>query len=160
MHISLKAICTMLCLAAFAVWAQQKVDQGKPGNQGAWPVTFSSPTFPTDGGVPSGGAPVAIYPYRCASTSPVNKYACDGGVQTIGSASSRLYTVVTNSGDDLGAGSGFVKCRPDGTNPTLTAGSAGNGLTAGNSINYTNVSGAPIKCICSTGYIGSFECVP
>lgn len=135
------------------------VDQGSPGKFGPWPVTFAEPVFPSDGGTPTAGS-VGIYPYQCANSSPNSIVWMDGGVQVIGVASSRLYTVVTNLGDDQGAGSGIVKCRSDGVTPSLTAGTAGWVGTPSNSINYTNSAGAPIRCIGGGVWVGGFECVP
>jgi hypothetical protein len=161
MNFNLKVV-----LAAFVVafvfnvaLAQGKVDQGAPGTQGPWVVRGTVPTFPSDGGVVNGAA-ISIYPYHCANSSPTTKYACDAGAMTIGGSVNRLYTVVTNAGDDLGGGTGFVKCRPDGV-PTLDAGTPGQGLSVGASVNYTNSKGAAIQCICASGtYVGGFECAP
>lgn len=158
MKFNVAAFIVGFVLCATFARAQSKVDQGAPGTQGAWPVTVSAPIFIVDGGSINGGS-IATFPYHCANTSPTTKIACDGGVQIIGGAVARLYTVVTNAGDDLGAGSGFVKCRPDGV-PSLTAGTPGQGGTPGWSVNYTNSQGAPIRCICNSGYVGGFECAP
>lgn len=142
---------------ALLAWGQTKVDQGKPGNQGSWPVTMGAPVYPSDGGVSSA---VGTFPYHCANSSPNTKVWMDGGAQTIGSATSRIYTIVTNNGDDLGAGTGIVKCRSDGTNPTLVAGTPGANLGVGVSVSYTNTSGAPISCIGTSLWVGGFECAP
>lgn len=151
-----------LALIATAAIAGTVVDQGSPGKSGPWPVTGATPTFPSDGGTVNGGS-IATYPYHCANASPNTKIFMDAGVQTIGGftdGGSRLYIVVTNNGDDLGAGSGSVKCRSDGVNPSLTAGAPGALLGVGSSITYTNSAGAPVKCIGSSLWVGGFECAP
>ncbi|MFZ2152114.1 MAG: hypothetical protein WAV09_03340 [Minisyncoccia bacterium] len=190
MNFRLAAVSTLTLLFVGAVSiAQSKVDQGKPGIQGPWPVTGSivvgdggalnvnivdsgtlnvnvlsiadaGAAFMSDGGVINGRS-IGVYPYHCADSSPSLKYLCDAGAQTIGGSVDRLYTVVTNAGDDLGSAGGYVRCRSDGTAPTLDAGAPGQGLdSVGATVSYTNAKGAAIKCICAVGYIGSFECAP
>ena len=134
------------------------VDQGAPGNQGAWPVRFVSPSFPTDGGTSTSYSTVSVYPYPCANSSPNKVTYQDGGVQNIPttSASNRLYTIVCNSKDNS---SGNLRCRADGTSPTTTVGSIGDVLAVGDCIPYTNSSGFPVKCIGTNLYVTSFECV-
>lgn len=134
------------------------VNQGAPGNQGAWPVRFSPPLFPSDGGSGTGATAVAVYPYPCNQTSPNKQTYQDGGVQNVPTtaATNRLYTIICNSKDNS---SGNLRCRADGTSPTNVVGSAGDVLGAGDCIPYTNPSGSPVKCIGSGLYVSSFECV-
>lgn len=136
----------------------QKVDQGAPGSQGAWPVRFVTPTFPTDGGTSTSYSTVSVYPYPCATTSPNKVTYQDGGVQNVPTtaATNRLYTIVCNSKDNS---SGNLRCRADGTNPTTTVGTIGDVLSVGDCIPYTNPSGFPVKCIGTNLYVTSFECV-
>lgn len=133
-------------------------NQGSPGNQGAWPVRFVSPTFPGDGGTSTSYSTVSVYPYPCATTSPNKVTYQDGGVQNVPTtaASNRLYTIVCNSKDNS---TGNLRCRADGTAPTTTVGSIGDVLAVGDCIPYTNPSGFPVKCIGSNLYVTSFECV-
>ncbi len=133
-------------------------NQGSPGNQGAWPVRFETPTFPSDGGLPSSSTSVAVYPYPCATSSPNKIVYMDAGVQNTPSTSAtrRLYTVVCNSRENI---SGNLKCRADGTNPTTATGSAGDVLGVGDCVPYTNPSGFPVKCIGSNLYVTTYECV-
>lgn len=152
----------IFAVVASLALGQTIVDQGKPGTKGPWPVTGSVPVFIVDGGVTNGGA-FATYPYHCANASPYSIKACDGGVQTITGITdggSRIYIVVTNLGDDLGAGTSVIKCRPDGVLPSLTAGTAGWLGSVGGSIQWTNSVGAPVKCACTSGWVGGFECAP
>jgi hypothetical protein len=145
-------------LATGYVVAQSKVDQGRPGTQGPWPVTLASPSYPSDGGYPSGTTGTATYPYPC-SQAVQNVYVMDAGSINIGTASSRLYTIVCNSRDNT---SGNIRCRvdSDGGVPTTTVGSTGDVLSTGDCISYTNPPGVPIRCIGASVYLTSFECVP
>lgn len=152
------AILITFLFAASLAFAQTKIDQGKPGTQGPWPVAGAPAIFNSDGGVVNGGT-IATYPYHCADTSPNTKVQMDGGVITIGGSVNRLYTVVTNTGDDRGGGTAVVKCRSDGV-PSLTAGTPGWVGSVGGSISYTNSKGAPIRCIGASGWVGGFECAP
>lgn len=147
----------LLIFAATFAFADEKVNQGAPGNQGAWPVRIATPVFPTDGGSSSAYSSVSVYPYPCATTSPNKITYMDGGVQNVPAtgASNRLYTVVTNSKENT---TGTIKCRADGTNPSATVGTAGDVLGVGDAIPYTNPSGSPIKCIGSGLYVTTFEC--
>lgn len=143
--------------ASFAA-AGTTVDQGQPGTQGAWPVRFIAPVFPTDGGTSTSYSTVSTYPYPCAISSPNKVTYQDGGVQNVPTTAvtNRLYVVVCNTKDNS---SGNLRCRADGTNPTTTTGSVGDVLGVGDCISYTNPSGFPVKCIGSNLYVSSYECV-
>lgn len=145
-------------LASAYTVAQTKVDQGKPGNQGPWPVTIQSPFYPADGGAPSGVTPSATYPYPC-SRAIQNVYLTDGGQTVMGSASSRLYTIICNSRDNT---TGNIRCRADadGGAVSATVGTVGDVLATGDCISYTNPPGVPIRCIGGGVYTTTFECVP
>lgn len=148
-----------LLAASFAsAQGQVKADQGAPGNQGAWPVRFVTPSFPTDGGTSTSYSTVSVYPYPCATTSPNKVTYQDAGVQNIPTTATanRLYTIVCNSKDNT---SGNLRCRADGTAPVMAAGEIGDVLAVGDCIPYTNPSGFPVKCIGSNLYVTSFECV-
>jgi len=156
----MKTSILVFCFAAFTTFAATQVDQGAPGNQGAWKVTLngSAPVFPSDGGTPTGTSYSAVYPYPCRTTSPNKVVYHDGGSQNVPgtSATSRLYTVVCNTRDNT---TGNLRCRADGTTPTVTAGSAGDVLGVGDCISYTNPSGFPVKCVGLNLYSSTFECV-
>jgi hypothetical protein len=145
-------------LAAGYVVAQSLVDQGKPGRQGPWPVTITSPTYPSDGGYPAGTTGTATYPYPCSQAVQTD-YVTDGAAQTMGSAPSRLYTIISNSLDNT---SGNARCRADsdGGIPVVTAGTVGDVLSTGDCISYTNPPGVPIRCSGGGIYLTTFECVP
>jgi hypothetical protein len=139
--------------------AQNKVDQGAPGKQGAWPVTTTNASFPSDGGLPTGTSALATYPYPCSAVYQA-VYFMDAGIQTIGVApGARLYTIACNSRDNS---TGTIRCRADADAGVLvtTAGSIGDALSPGDCISYTNPRGKPIRCIGATTYLMSFECAP
>lgn len=145
-------------LATGYVVAQSKVDQGRPGTQGPWPVTLTSPTYPSDGGYPSGTTGTATYPYPCSQAVQAT-YLMDAGSINIGLASTRLYTIVCNSRDNS---TGNVRCRADSDGGVVatTVGTTGDVLSTGDCISYTNPPGVPIRCIGGGVYVTSFECVP
>lgn len=158
MHTALKIFLAVALTAALAV-AGTPVDQGSPGKQGAWPVTYSSPSYPSDGGNPTGVPGVATYPYPCSAVYQAT-YLMDGGVITVGVApTSRLYLIACNSRDNT---SGNIRCRADADAGVLvtTAGSIGDVLGTGDCISYTNPLGRPVKCIGASTYLTTFECAP
>jgi hypothetical protein len=158
--------------ASFAL-AQSKVDQGKPGTQGGWPVTVGSPisltipdgglsvflptpVYPADGGHPTSLSVVDVVPYPC-NTSKETTYLMDGGVFTLGSLNPRLYVVACNTSDNT---AGVVRCRGDGTAPIVDAGSAGTVLSVGSCVPYINTIGQPVKCVGASNYLSAYECGP
>jgi len=156
------AFLVSFCLFAALAFAGTPVDQGSPGKQGPWPVTIPAPTWPSDGGNVTNATNVGTYPYPCAATSPMRKVWMDGGVQTMGTTShARLYIVVTNVDNDQGGtGTGYVKCRVDGTAPNLTAGSPGTVLLTNYSVVYTNPEASRVRCIGASQWVGTYECEP
>lgn len=155
----IRNIFVVLALASLVAWAGSVVDQGSPGKSGAWPVTYSAPTFPSDGGNPTGTSSVATYPYPCSAVYQAT-YLMDGGVVTVGVApTSRLYLIACNSRDNT---SGNIRCRADADAGVLvtTAGSIGDVLSTGDCISYTNPVGRPVKCIGGGTYLTTFECAP
>lgn len=155
------AVLVGLALGATAAFAQTitKVDQGKPGTQGPWPVTFSSVVWPTDGGAATGVGGTGTFPYPCGATSKQTTYTMDAGAVTVGGTlAARVYSVLCNSADNA---SGVVRCRADGTAATTTVGSAGTVLAVGSCVLFTNPSGKPITCAgAGSLYVSDFECAP
>jgi len=146
----------LVVLVASITLAQSKVDQGKPGVQGPWSVTAPIPVFPADGGTPSNIFKVADFPYICG-TNLETVVVMDGGCLTIGTLNPRLYIVAINSKDNT---SGNVRCRNDGTCPTLTVGSPGQVLGVGDGVPFANSYGQPVKCIGVSNYVTVSECGP
>lgn len=94
----------------------------------------------------------------CSTASTFTKVWMDGGVQTLApTATTNRYAVITNVGDDLGAGSNIIKCRTGTTAPTLTAGTPGTVLLTNYSVVYT---GAPtVKCVGAGVWASVYECL-
>jgi hypothetical protein len=139
---------------SLTVFAQTKVDQGKPGTQGPWPVTMPT-TYPSDGGFPSGATGA---PYPCGPTSINGVTQMDGGSITIGTLSRRLYIVICNSKENS---SGNIKCRGDNTAASLTAGTPGTWLAVGDCIPFANPAGFTARCIGgNANYASWYECGP
>ncbi len=137
-------------------FAQTKVDQGKPGTQGSWPVTFSGPSFPADGGFPAGSTVVNDIPYQCGAASAQAVTRMDGGSNIVGALNPRLYIVVCNSKDNT---TGDIRCRADGV-PVITTGSPGTVLGIGDCVPFTNPGGLPVRCIGGSNYVSTYECAP
>lgn len=153
-----KAMFFAAVLVSVAALAQTVVNQGKPGNQGPWPVTL---TPAADGGIST----VNGYPGPCAATSS------DGGapqrVTSVGVAAStcpaqqdlnRRYIVYCNSSENTG--SPIVKIRIDGTAPVIGIATAGDVLLPGDCILYPISSAAAPSCIANAAStaVTSFEC--
>lgn len=142
-------------------------NQGRPGTQGAWPVSISGSVVSTDGG--SAGS--ATYPTQCRAT------AQDGGVvhqivqmgvnaQQVPNypAAGRVYVNICSSPQNTA--SILIKCRADGTAPVYADGTTGAGdtLAVGDCVLYTAPTSANVvRCISNIdagNYVTSYECVP
>lgn len=137
-----------------------KADQGRPGNQGAWPVAVT--------GSADGGAYATVY------TTPAKCAAGDGGFSyhkttSVGVASGatpsaqtagRQYITLCNSLQN--AGNPMVKCRIDGTTPVMAVANAGDVLGIGDCIVYPIATAITPLCIADTAStnVTSFECIP
>lgn len=136
----------------------QKVDQGRPGNQGPWPVTL---TIQSDGGFASSYA----YPGPCAST------ATDAGstqqVTAVGTSAgvcpglqdpNRKYIVYCNSSEN--SGTPIVKIRIDGTAPVIGISNPGDVLLPGDCITYPIQGSATPSCISNAAStaVTTFQC--
>lgn len=134
-----------------------KADQGRPGNQGPWPVTLTGGTTLADGGT----APSTTLPYPCAIASPNSITSVTNASTTTPATAQagRVWTNVCNSPQNA-AGS-IVKCRADGTAPVFAAGNAGDVLELGDCVTYTVPASRNILCISnSAGGISTltYEC--
>jgi hypothetical protein len=138
----------------------QKVDQGAPGKQGAWPVTGTTISTGSDGGV------VMTYPGTCAQT------AADGGLlhksTAVGtsavpvpttSTASRISLEVCNSLQNTGTP--LLKCRADGTAPVMAVTNAGDVLGIGDCRVFNIPASNVLQCIADAASTNalSFECV-
>lgn len=149
----------VLCFVASAVYAQGTVtaNQGRPGNQGAWPVTLVGA-----GGGGGSTATVLTLPAVCTSSS-VHKSTTVGvaaGNTPSSQAASRAYLTLCNSLQNTGTP--LVKCRMDAVAPVMAAGNPGDVLGIGDCITYPVAAAQVVQCIADAAstYVTSFECVP
>ncbi len=141
----------LLATAGLAIAQQQVVaNQGKPGNQGPWPVI----SIGTDGGA------VIVQPVQCRGTS--SQKITTTGVAAVNTPSAqlagRIYIEICNSLQNTGTP--YIKCRVDGTAPVMAAGNVGDVLGVGDCIRYDIPAGVVPQCIAdaATTYATSFEC--
>ena len=153
-----------LLIAALAL-GQQKVDQGKPGTQGPWPVT-GSVTVLGDGGIIvvglADGGVVATYPRICTASS-VTATTVVGGTSLpvpATAAAQRIYINVCNSAQN--ASTAIVKCRDGNTAPVFAAGNPGVALLFGDCERFSAAAGNVINCIADAAgrNVETYECVP
>lgn len=134
---------------AFAVmaWANQLVDQGKPGQFGPWPVTTAA-----DSGI-------SVTQQQCgAMTNAITSVGVAAVNTPASQLSGRMFITLCNSLQN--AGTPLVKCRTDGTAPVMAATNAGDVLGIGDCITYPISSSVVPSCISDTAatYVTSFEC--
>jgi len=153
-----KVLVVAALLAAIAAWSQSIVGQGRPGNQGPWPVSISGS---------DGGSTIPTTTAQCQSA------AADAGlihqVTTVGTAAAntpannhntRLYLEICNSYQNTG--NPILKCRSDATAPVAASGNAGDVLGVGDCIRYSIPASNVVQCISdAAGTIAtSYECIP
>lgn len=159
----LSALFVGLVLSAVA-FAQQIVNQGKPGTQGAWPVACVSGCGAGGGGgggtlVIDGGLPV--FPVRCLASSP-NAFTSVGLTAAsvpASPASARVYTRLCVTLEASGVPQ--VKCRTDGVDPVFGT-SPGEVLSPGDCVTYTLAGTNNIRCIANAAStpVSTYECLP
>lgn len=158
-----------VCLMAVAAFAQQKVDQGRPGNQGPWPVTCTncSSTVIIDGGLTSavyfdGGYIGQTADYQCSNDSAFKNNIVGSTAVAMpidGGLPGRLYVRVCNSLQN--SGNPLVKCLfGPGLTPVMAVGNPGDVIGTGDCVTYPARSDAGVTCIADTAttYVPSFEC--
>ncbi len=161
----MKYFVSFIVLVAGVAFAQTVVMQGKPGNQGAWPVTLSSggggsiPVVGPDGGVVQiAGTVIVVGPDGGVVQINGSVVGSDGGavdiqtpcntvvesVTTTGltslpvpatAQSSRKMIVICNSPENTN--SPILKCRADGVVPVIGVAAAGQALGKGDCITYS-----------------------
>lgn len=120
-----------------------KADQGRPGNQGPWPVAM--------GGSAQDGGAVVVQDAPCAS--PVESYiAFDGGgasaVPAAGPLAGRRTIIICSS--QRNSGSPIWTIRNDNTAPTTAISSPGQTLGVGDCISYAMGASTTINAISDT----------
>lgn len=148
-----------------------KSDQGRPGNQGSWPVTITGGSGSTSIVIgPDGGAVVvsgSVFPGQCRQTTP------DGGSPyssvSVGAAAvlvptlpaaGRAYVEICNSLQNTGTP--LLKCRADGIVPVMAVTNAGDVLGIGDCYAYSITASNPPQCIADAASTNALvhECVP
>lgn len=158
-------LCTSLLVGAVAL-AQSlvKADQGKPGNQGPWPVTVVS----GGGGstVYDGGNPTAVTGVTCSSTiadagSPQQVTAVGVTAVAVPAQASlnRFYMTVCNSIEN--SGTPQVKCLYNGVAPVMGKTTKGDVLGVGDCWRFDISTSNTLECISDTAAtaVSSDECV-
>ncbi len=135
-------------LATSLVFAQQKIDQGKPGTQGAWPVVIAVTTLP-DGGV------TAAQPVKFFCTTPKSGITIvDGGtVATLpadGGLSGRWFIRVCTTSKN--ANTPMIACTDDGQTPSIAFNGVGESIVWGDCHTYYTTNA--IQCVSDTALTG------
>lgn len=160
---NIKALLVGLVLGVTAAFAQTKVDQGKPGTQGPWPVTIVGGTGGGGGGsggsgtntVTDAGVSVSV-PYCSATASKNTTVGVASTAVPASPLAGRWLIRVCNSYRN--SGTPIITCTSDGTTPTAASSSAGDTLGVGDCAQYTT--GSVINCISDTAStaVTSEEC--
>ena len=147
----IRAFLLSMTLVAGFTFAQSKVDQGKPGNQGPWPVTITGSG--TGGG---SGSSVVVTDSPCLSPRE-SVLVFDGGNFTpcpVSALAGRRTVTFCNS--PRNAGSPIWTIRADGLAPTTASNTAGQDFALGDCVTYwmgatSDDGGSPTNCISDTG---------
>jgi len=153
-----KLIAIFMTVAFVAVGvadAQNKVDQGRPGNQGAWTVALVAGAPPA----PGAASIVQTTPQICLTPKHnITSVGLAAGNTPAAQLAARRFITFTNSPEN--AGSPKVKCRIDGVAPVMGNTNVGDVLTLGSSITYAIGTATVPQCISDTAATAviSFEC--
>ena len=127
--------------------AAQVVDQGRPGKEGAWPVTIV-------GGSGGGGGTSAVTVQDAPCASPLDTFfipsTTDGGTCPPTALSGRRSIVLCNAIKNSALGTPIITVTVDGTSPTTSINSQGQDLNVGDCITYNVPSTTPLHCISDT----------
>lgn len=155
------AVVLILTVSSF-VCAQTKVDQGKPGTQGPWPVTCTNCGGGGGGSgwTPDGGFIGQVTPVYCSAASVNAATAVSTASVAVPAATTatRVSILVCNSLENTGLP--LVKCRDDNTAVALGVANPGETINPGDCIMYNSKVG--VRCISNTAStaVTTFECVP
>lgn len=153
------AVFVGLVIAAVA-FAQQKVDQGKPGTQGCWPVC----TQGSSGTGSDGGATSSVWPAPCRVIVQTN----DAGIGTTATpvpgtpATGRIWIRICNS--ILNSSSTICTCSAWTCPQSAAVGAVGDPLATGDCVTYpmTTQDGGVPCCVCNGAgsFLPATECLP
>lgn len=155
----LAVVLGVVLIAGLAI-SDERVDQGRPGTQGPWPVVM---TNLADGGTGS----VFVMDRKCQISSPYTNTSVGVSATSVPASAqaARVYVQVCNSLQN--SGNPLVKCRTDGTDPVMAITNAGDVFGVGDCKNYpiggTNPdAGNTLRCIADTAStnVTAFECIP
>lgn len=159
-----KTLAVVLVVASALAFAQQKVDQGRPGTQGPWPVTITSGaavvTVSFDGGFIG-----TVYTQPCTrivSTNDAGYGTTPSRVPASGPAAGRIWIRICNS--LLNSSSTQCICATDSCPSVVAASTQGDLLATADCATYplgVADSGVPC-CVCNGAgsYLPTQECVP
>lgn len=138
--------------------AQSKVDQGRPGNQGPWPVSVAGGTVTVL--VTADGGTTYVAPAQCSGMAhKVASIGVAAGNCPATQLANRRYVVLCNSLENVGTPT--VKVRTDGTDPVTGVAAAGDVIGVGDCLQF-DVSAATVpRCIATVAAtaVHSYECV-
>lgn len=140
-----------------------KADQGKPGNQGPWPVTGTIVVVPGfDGGTPEAVTDVicnAVLP-DAGSPQQVTSVGVSATPVPVIPAATRYYITVCNSSENTGTP--LVKCLYNNVSPVMGIANNGDVLGVSDCWKYPITGTNQLKCISDTAStaVTSNECVP
>ncbi len=135
-------------LSAGFVFAQEKVDQGKPGTQGPWPVTIVSPTL-SDGGSSS----AITVKFLCATVKSGITIVDGGTVASLpadGGLSGRWFIRVCATGKN--SGTPMIACTDDGQTPSMAYNGVGESIETSDCRTYYTSN--TIQCVSDTALTG------
>jgi hypothetical protein len=130
-----------LAVYAQVAKAQQKVDQGKPGTQGPWPVTYGTTA---DGGVIA--FPVKFFCNGVKSGTTIVDGGTVANLPADGGLSGRWFIRVCTTGKN--SGTPMIACTDDGQTPSMTFDAVGESIETSDCRTYytPNI----IKCVSDT----------
>lgn len=142
------ALFSALTLVFGVAFAQSKVDQGKPGLQGPWPVTIQSGTL-SDGGTST----AITVKFLCESVKSGITIVDGGTVQNVpadGGLSGRWFIRVCTTGKNSGVP--MIACTDDGQTPSMSFNAVGESIETSDCRTYYTPN--TIKCVSDTALTG------
>lgn len=144
----------VMAAAGFALAQRMVIDQGRPGREGAWPVT-GNVSVSLDGGMTTTPAPCTTNAHKITVVTSSTAVSTPSSQLT-----GRRFIVLCNSLQN--SGSPILKCRVDGVSPVIAAGNPGDVLGIGDCIQYAIPSSVVPHCISNSGAginVTSYECL-
>lgn len=144
------AIALGICAGVAAAQNTVTANQGRPGQQGAWPVSISG-----------GSSSVAVTPELCTTNShKVVSITNVAGDCPSTQLANRRFVVICNSGENIATRN--LKVRVDGVAPVLGIATPGDFLNQGDCIVYAITSSVVPQCISNAAggtAVTTYECL-